>query len=122
MGDRINGKDFIIGALIGSLAGGTTALLLAPKSGKEIRGDINQGASQVKNRADEWIHVAQEKGSDWKEKAYTTSSEIKRKAMDTTSQVAKNVTDKTKDVANKVQKNTEKETAEPSNEEKPSES
>jgi len=107
MGDQFNSKDFIIGTVIGSLAGVAAALLLAPKSGREIRGDINQGASQMKDRADEWIQIAQEKGSSWKDKAYTTSSEIKRKAMDTTSQVAKNVTVKTKDVENKVQKKTE---------------
>ncbi|OZU89686.1 hypothetical protein CIL03_00665 [Virgibacillus indicus] len=99
MGDNnnnINTKDFIIGTLIGSIVGASTALLLAPKSGRELRSDINQGAVQVKDRA-------QVKGSDWKDKAYTTGSELKRKAMDTTSQFTKNASDKTKELTKTVQ-------------------
>lgn len=34
-------KDFLIGAAVGSLVGTVSTLLLAPKSGKELRGDIS---------------------------------------------------------------------------------
>ncbi|MGV3487537.1 MAG: YtxH domain-containing protein [Tuberibacillus sp.] len=34
-----NTGSFILGAVIGGLVGAATALLLAPKSGKELRGD-----------------------------------------------------------------------------------
>src|SRR5699024_11997693 len=68
MADNINSKDFIIGTLIGGIVGAGVALFLAPKSGKELRGDLNQGAMQVKDRAYEWKDVAKEKGEDRKEK------------------------------------------------------
>ena len=44
MGD-MNTKDFLIGTLIGGIVGATTALFLAPKSGKELRSDISDQAS-----------------------------------------------------------------------------
>lgn len=85
--NNINTKDFVIGTLVGSIIGASAALLLAPKSGKELRGDINEGAIQVKYRA-----------NDWKEKAYTTGSEFRKKAMDTTSDLTSAVKEKTDEV------------------------
>ncbi len=44
----------IFGAMIlGALMGGIAALLLAPKSGQELRGDIGDAASQAKQRGDD---------------------------------------------------------------------
>ncbi|OPA81085.1 gas vesicle protein [Paenibacillus selenitireducens] len=40
-------KSFLIGALVGAAVGSVTALLLAPKSGRELRQDIKEGAQQV---------------------------------------------------------------------------
>lgn len=40
--DGINSKDFLIGTLIGGIIGATTALFLAPKSGKELRDEIGR--------------------------------------------------------------------------------
>ena len=62
MGDNINSKDFIIGTLIGSIVGASVALLFAPKSGKELRDDINHGAIQARDRANEWKDTAIVKG------------------------------------------------------------
>ncbi|MFC3040147.1 YtxH domain-containing protein [Virgibacillus xinjiangensis] len=95
----INTKDFVIGTLIGGIIGAGAALVLAPKSGRELRGDINQGASQVKGRAYEWKDIAAEKSTNWKDRAYTTGSELKRKAMDTTT----NASAKTKDLTKTFQ-------------------
>lgn len=100
--NSINTKDFVIGSLIGGIVGATMALVLAPKSGKELRGDINQGAHQAKNRASDWKDTAQEKGSDWRDKAYTTGSELRRKAMDSTAQLSKSASVKTKELTNSV--------------------
>lgn len=46
-------KGLLWGALIGSIAGSVTALLLAPKSGKELRHDIADGARQVGGKVQE---------------------------------------------------------------------
>src|SRR5690625_2436557 len=98
MADNINSKDFIIGTLIGGIVGAGVALFLAPKSGKELRGDLNQGAMQVKDRAYEWKDVAQDKGDGLKEKAYLKGSDLKKKAVDQTSQLTKTDSQKTKDI------------------------
>jgi gas vesicle protein len=43
------------GALIGSVIGAATALLLAPKSGRELRGDIRDRYSDVQSRTKQMI-------------------------------------------------------------------
>lgn len=48
--DGINSKDFLIGTLIGGIVGATTALFLAPKSGKELRDDLNTQANALKEK------------------------------------------------------------------------
>lgn len=48
-------KGYLLAALVGGIAGAVSALLLAPKSGKELRGDIKQGAAQV---SDKTLHIA----------------------------------------------------------------
>ena len=41
MGQQNQSSDLLKGALLGALFGGAAALLLAPKSGKELREDLN---------------------------------------------------------------------------------
>ncbi|MGB2910582.1 MAG: YtxH domain-containing protein [Anaerolineales bacterium] len=40
---------FLAGFLLGSLIGASTALLLAPKSGEELRGQISDEATRIKD-------------------------------------------------------------------------
>ncbi|OZB96729.1 YtxH domain-containing protein [Paenibacillus sp. XY044] len=47
-------KSLLWGALVGSIVGSVTALLLAPKSGKELRQDIAEGARTVGGKTQEW--------------------------------------------------------------------
>ncbi|GAA0291413.1 gas vesicle protein [Gracilibacillus halotolerans] len=109
--ENINSKDFLIGALIGGMAGAALALIFAPKSGKELRGDINQGASYVKDRASEWKDVAAVKGNEWMDKAKQQSQQL----GDTVSQKSQDLTQKfkeTKDtLQNKVTNNNDPEKA-----------
>ncbi|GAJ99426.1 YtxH domain-containing protein [Geomicrobium sp. JCM 19055] len=51
----MNTKDFLIGTLIGGIVGASAALLFAPKSGKELRGDISEGASTAKDKTYELL-------------------------------------------------------------------
>jgi gas vesicle protein len=43
-------NSFLLGVVIGGLAGAAAALLLAPKSGKEIRSNINHQAGSLKEK------------------------------------------------------------------------
>src|SRR5690625_7856660 len=103
MGDEINSKDFIIGTLIGGMVGASVALLFAPKSGRELRENLNEGAIQAKDMAYEWKDVAQEKGSELKEVAYDKGSEVKKKAKDSTGKIEKDFADKKAAVTKTVQ-------------------
>lgn len=59
--DEVNGKDFIIGVLIGGIIGATTALLLAPKTGTELRGNLSTQAGQLKEKTMDFSSTAKEK-------------------------------------------------------------
>ncbi|ANA78715.1 general stress protein [Paenibacillus vortex V453] len=56
------GKGLLWGVLIGSVAGSVTALLLAPKSGKELRGDIADGARGIGSKVQEVAEKVGEQG------------------------------------------------------------
>lgn len=55
-------KGLIWGVLIGGIAGSVTALLLAPKSGKELRQDIADGARQAGGKVQEVAGKVGEQG------------------------------------------------------------
>ncbi|MBD1380151.1 YtxH domain-containing protein [Metabacillus arenae] len=78
--ESINSKDFLIGTLIGGIVGATTALFLAPKSGKELRENIGQQATVVKERTGKITNDALERGSEFanlaKEKTATISQSV----------------------------------------------
>lgn len=59
--EEVNGKDFIIGVLIGGIIGAATALLLAPKSGTELRGNLSTQAGQLKEKTMDLSSSAKEK-------------------------------------------------------------
>ena len=46
-----SGANFMVGLLIGAAMGAMGALLLAPKSGKELRADLREGGQKLKERA-----------------------------------------------------------------------
>lgn len=45
-----NGSNFILGTIVGAAVGAATALFLAPKTGQELRRQINDQASVVKEK------------------------------------------------------------------------
>ena len=51
MMNKNHGIGFGIGLLTGAVIGGVIALLYAPKSGKELRGDIRNGSSDLLKKA-----------------------------------------------------------------------
>lgn len=45
------GKKLALGAVVGAVAGVVAGVLMAPKSGKETRGDIKKTATNLKEKA-----------------------------------------------------------------------
>ncbi|MDY0408715.1 YtxH domain-containing protein [Virgibacillus soli] len=103
MGDqkeKLSSKDFVIGTVLGAVAGAGLALLFAPKSGEDLRNDVSQGAMKVMDRANEWKDSVTD--GELKERAYTLSMDLKDKAIDKTSQLTKKVAEKTEEITNKA--------------------
>ncbi|MCX7737046.1 MAG: YtxH domain-containing protein [Candidatus Kapabacteria bacterium] len=53
-------KGFVIGAIIGGAIGAITALLLAPKSGRELRQDLAQKSNELYGLASDYITKIEE--------------------------------------------------------------
>jgi len=73
MSDNNVGKGVLLGFLAGGAVGAILALLYAPKSGKELRGDI-------KVKADEYLGEAEKYIADAKDKAKEMINEGKKKS------------------------------------------
>jgi gas vesicle protein len=85
------GKDFFIGAVIGGVLGAVTALLLAPKSGKELRADLSEQVQTVSQKT-------QELASNVSVKTQEIASNVSSK----TQEIAGNVSNKTQELAKQV--------------------
>lgn len=57
------GKKLAVGAIVGAVAGVVAGVLMAPKSGKETRGDIKKKATELKDKADKAAHNVKAKKS-----------------------------------------------------------
>ncbi|MGM7702402.1 YtxH domain-containing protein [Pseudalkalibacillus sp. Hm43] len=79
---NIDTKDFLIGTLIGGIVGATTALLLAPKTGKELRTDLNDQALQLKDKSTEVATMAKEKSSNLAQSVSTQTSQAANKVKE----------------------------------------
>ena len=77
-------KGLLIGFVAGAVAGAITALLYAPKSGKELRTDLKQKANNLKEDAAEYIKGARSKMGETASRARSRSdefvSEVKQQA------------------------------------------
>lgn len=58
------GKGILIGFLTGSVVGSIIALLYAPKTGKELRGDIREKTDELMEGAEQYLSEAKEKAVD----------------------------------------------------------
>jgi gas vesicle protein len=67
MADEKSGtaKGLLVGFLIGGVVGAITALLYAPKSGKELRSDIKRKANDIADGASEYIKSTKMKSQDF---------------------------------------------------------
>lgn len=84
-------RNFLLGAIAGGIAGSVTALLLAPKPGRELRKDIVISAQQVSGRT---VQIAGQVGGTATRIAKQVSggaTDFAGKAKDTASQVIDSV-------------------------------
>lgn len=84
-------KELMIGAVAGSVLGAVTALLFAPKTGKELRSDLADGAKRATEKTQEAALHAAEKS---KELVATISS--------ATQEAAETVGRQTSEIASRV--------------------
>ncbi len=62
MVDKEGGSSFLIGFIIGAVAGVAIGFLYAPKAGKETRALLKEKAGMIKDKAGEIISRARESG------------------------------------------------------------
>ena len=62
------GAGFIMGLVAGTVLGAGLGILLAPRAGADLRGQIGQQAREFGNRASEQYHRATQTASDWAER------------------------------------------------------
>ena len=70
-------KGFVIGAFFGSLLGGISALLFAPKSGKKLRKDISRKYHDVSDKAHDVATDVCDKCTEFRERAMDIAEDAK---------------------------------------------
>lgn len=80
-------KDFVIGAFIGGIVGAATALILAPKSGKELRSDLNEQAKVLSEKSGQLRQTAMEKTDKLRQTATEKTGQLRQTAAEKTSQL-----------------------------------
>jgi gas vesicle protein len=111
--DNTNATTKLSYLLIGGGIGALLALLFAPKSGTELRGDIadatrkgldktKEAAAQFQEKAGEYYEVSREKAGELYSNAQEKAGEYYATAQDKANQLYSNVQDKAADVAGKA--------------------
>ena len=82
--NKSSAKGFILGVLTGGLVGAATALLFAPKSGRELRNDIRLKKDELIDDTSEYLQIAKTKAGDLinegRRKSEELISDAKKKA------------------------------------------
>lgn len=116
MKNHDNLESFVMGTFVGAAVAGITALLLAPKSGKDLRGEIAGQADKTKGQARDYLNIAKDKGRELKETVEKAGSDYLDNASATYEQLSNQVgssMDETKENLDNIKqeaKNTAEET------------
>lgn len=100
-------KGFVLGTFVGATVAGLTALLLAPKSGQEVREDIKDRTLKTKDQASDYMHKAKDKGHELKDSVNEKKSNYMKDASASYEQLSNQVGDKlveSKDNLEKIKK------------------
>ena len=79
MSERGGGWEFIAGFLMGAVAGGVAALLLAPQSGEDTRKLLQQKGIEIKERAVDLTEQARQQAAHLQEQSRVALEEQKSK-------------------------------------------
>ncbi|MCM3587909.1 YtxH domain-containing protein [Mesobacillus maritimus] len=99
-----NSRDFFVGAFIGALAGAAAALLLTPKSGKDLRSTIDGQTSQLKDRA---LYKSNGLASVVKEKANTVAHNVTQQSNELIQKVRGSVREEDNNFGDEIQRKLE---------------
>jgi gas vesicle protein len=69
-------RGLFIGFLVGGIAGAVTALLYAPKTGKELRGDLRKKTDEIKGDVGDYLRSAGSKTTEMVNRGKDRSEEI----------------------------------------------
>jgi gas vesicle protein len=89
---NVSRKGLVIGSLLGGIVGAVTALFVAPKSGKELRQDIQNQAIDVKDKTVDVADTAKEK-----------VNEMSTLVKDKSANVSKTILEQGEQLTNKAQ-------------------
>lgn len=74
--NNLNGKDLLIGTLVGAIIGASAALLLAPKAGRETRSDLNRQWVTVRDKTQEVSRTVRDKAKEVGQTVKDQSGEV----------------------------------------------
>jgi gas vesicle protein len=74
--DKQNAKIFMIGSLVGGVIGAVTALLFAPKPGRELRTDIAEGYHAVSEKTQEIVRSIGNQTSEFVDRAKVAAIQV----------------------------------------------
>jgi gas vesicle protein len=69
-------KDLLLGVIVGGVIGALTALLAAPKSGRELRKDITEQVNTVSEKTQQAVNTVRDKTSEWAEKVQGAAKDV----------------------------------------------
>lgn len=95
---------FLTGAFIGGVAAAAAALLLTPKSGKEMREDLSDQASDFKNRA---IENGEDGKPDYTGQAVELMNTLKEKAVKGSNEAINVIKKQTEELTDKIKMTTD---------------
>jgi gas vesicle protein len=100
--EKNSSKDFFVGAIICGVVGAAAALLLAPKTGKELRNDLSGQMDSLMNKTDQWREVAGQKSNQFAAAAMEKTGQMKDMALEKGNQLVGVVKEKTQQVKEQV--------------------
>lgn len=79
---RHSSKGFMIGAVVGSILGGVTALILAPKSGNKLRKDLVRKCDEMSEKTQDLVCEVSDQAKCLVERAKEMADDAKEAAQE----------------------------------------